>query len=341
MEMKVSDIAALVGGAIAGDPSLPITGLNGLKEAQPGDLCFLRSIKYADLLAESRATAVLVKEIVDNCAATMIVVNDPDFAFAQVMMHYQQQQTHHPKGIHPTAVIGEHVTLGANVAIDAHVRIADHARIGDNCILYAGVYIGHHCTIGPDTLIYPNVTIREECQVGARCILHSNSCIGSDGFGYAPMGGQWMKIPQVGCVILEDDVEIGSNTSVDRATFGETRIGQGTKIDNLVQIGHNVQIGKHSAIAGSVGIAGSAVIGNRVRVGAQSGVAGHLTVGDDVTIAGRGGVTKSVEPGKFVSGFPARDHQEERRIKVSLPRVPELLRRVRQLERELEALKEG
>lgn len=340
MNMTVGAIAALVGGQVSGDPDVQITGVNGVEEAATGDLCFVRSAQYLPHLANSHASAVLIQEAPADLAIPAILVPKPDLAFAMVLKYCETQQLHHPSGIHPAAVIDPTATLGQQVAVGACAVIEADARIADGAIIYPGVYVGRAVEIGAGSIIYPNVTLREETLVGAGCIIHAGATLGSDGFGYAQLQGAWMKIPQVGRVVLEDDVEIGSCTSIDRATFGETRIGKGTKIDNLVQIGHNVRIGEHCALAGMVGVAGSAILKDRVQVGASAGIKGHLTVGEGATVAARSGVIKSVEPGSIVSGFPAIDHQEERRVMVAQRRTPELVRRVRLLERELEALKD-
>ncbi len=340
MNLTVGDIAALVGGQVSGDSSVKITGVNGVDEAGEGDLCFIRGAQYFAQLEKSGASAVLIQEAPEGLAIPAILVPKPDLAFAMVLKYCETQQLRHPSGIHPAAVIDPSATLGENVAIGACAVIDADVHLGDGVVIYAGVYVGHASRIGAGSIIYPNVTIREETEIGAGCIVHAGAAIGSDGFGYAPLEGAWMKIPQVGRVVLEDDVEIGSCTSVDRATFGETRIGKGTKIDNLVQIGHNVRIGEHCALAGMVGVAGSAQLRDRVQVGASAGIKGHITVGDGAMVAARSGVVKSVEPGAVVSGFPAIDHDEERRVMVAQRRIPELIRRIRNLERELEALKE-
>jgi UDP-3-O-[3-hydroxymyristoyl] glucosamine N-acyltransferase len=340
MSMTLSAIAELVGGTLHGDGAVEITGVNGIEEARPGELVFVRDAKYAALLPKTRASAVLIRELPADCALPAVLVPHPDIAFLQVLKHFEQAQASHPEGIHPTAAIHPTATLGANVAVGAHVCIEANAVIGDNAVIYAGVYVGNGSSVGRDSILYPNVVVREQCTIGARCILHSSAIIGSDGFGFAPMGGQWIKVPQIGRVVIGDDVEIGSATCVDRATFGETRIGTGTKIDNLCQLGHNVVIGEHCAIAGTVGIAGSARIGNGVRIGASSGIAGHITIGDGATVAARAGVTSSVEPGAIVSGFPAIGHAEHRRVMVGQRRVPELLRRMKELERHIQALED-
>jgi len=228
--------------------------------------------------------------------------------------------------------------LGKDVALDAYAVVAPGARIGDRSVLYAGVYIGRETSIGPDCVIYPHVSIRERVKMGARCILHANSTIGSDGFGFASAGGRKLKIPQIGGVIMGDDVEIGSNTSIDRATTGNTTIGSGTKIDNLVQVGHNVVIGEHCTISGASAIAGSTIIGNNVTIGGQVGTAGHLKIGDNAVIGGRAGITNTVLANATVSGFPQNDHRVTRRILASMPFLPEALRRLRKLEKQVEDL---
>jgi len=340
MKMTVGEIATLVGGTVLGDAEVIITGVNGVDEAGTGELCFIRSARYLPNLNNSKASAVLIKEAPDSLKMPAILVDSPDLCFAMVLKHCEMNSLRHPEGIHDSAVVHPQATLGANVAVGACAVIERGVILEDGVVIYPGVYVGRDSRIGAETIIYPNVSIREETLIGARCIVHAGSSIGSDGFGYAPLHGQWMKIPQVGRVVLEDDVEVGSCTAIDRATFGETRIGKGTKIDNLVQIGHNVRIGEHCALAGMVGIAGSAVLQDGVQVGASAGLKGHLTVGQGATVAARSGVVRDVEPGSIVSGFPAIDHQEERRVLVAQRRVPELIRRIKSLERALEVLKE-
>lgn len=341
MDMTVADIAHLVGGTVQGDPTVCISGVNSVKDAQCGEITFIRAARYLPCLYTTKASAVLIAEAPPDAPdIPLIITPRPELAFAQLLPLCDLAIPPHPQGIHPQAAIAPTAILGREVAIDAHACLAAHCVLGDRVIIYPGVYIGQGVRIGNDSVIYPNVTLREGVELGARCTIHSGACIGSDGFGFAPIQGQWIKIPQVGRVILGDDVEIGSNTTIDRATFGLTRIGRGTKIDNLVQIGHNVEIGEHTVVAGMVGIAGSAVIGSHVRIGAAAGINGHIDIGDGATIGAWAGVTKSVAPGQIVSGFPAKDHALERRVLVAQTRVPELIRRVRQLEREVEELKD-
>jgi len=244
----------------------------------------------------------------------------------------------HPAGIHPTAIVDENVSIGKDVCLDAHVRVREGAVIGDGAIIYSGVHIGRGVQVGEQTVIYPNSTIRELCVIGKRCILHSNSVIGTDGFGFAPVGGIKAKIPQVGIVRLGDDVEIGANSAVDRATCGETVLEDGVKIDNLCQIGHNVRIGKHTTISGASAIAGSTTIGTNCTIGGQTGISGHLEIGDNVMSGGGTLILQSVPSDTIVSGRPAMEHRKNVRGVMALPRLPEAIRRIRTLEQRLEEL---
>lgn len=346
MDTTVGEIAALVGGTVAGEPVLRITGLNGIKQARPGELAFLGNRKYQCFLESTQASAILVPQDFEEPAPlegrAYIRVKSPYAAFVRVIQEYAPRaDAFHPQGIHPTAVVGKNVSLGKGAALDAHVCIADDAVIGDGAVLYAGCYVGRSSSVGAGTVLYPNVVLREGVTVGARCILHAGVVIGADGFGFAPVGGKWFKIPQTGIVIIGDDVEIGANSAVDRATFGATVVGRGTKIDNLVQIGHNVEIGEDSVISGMTGIAGSATIGNHVIIAGQVGVADHSEIGDGVTIGTRSGVSGSVEPGLVVSGFPLLKHKQDLRIHAAMKQLPEWPRRMRDIERRIETLEEG
>lgn len=338
MNKSVDEIAKIVSGTVVGDGSTRITGLNGIREAANGDLTFLGDPRYRPYLETTEAAAILVPPDLTHAPRPIIQVQNPHMAFALMLKDCEADILKHPTGIHPTAVVGDNVVLGENVALDAHVRVADECSIEDNAVLYAGTYLGRGCTVGEGTILYPNVVVREYTKIGARCIIHSNSSIGSDGFGYVARDGIQARIPQVGTVVLCDDVEIGSNSAVDRATSGQTFIGRGTKIDNLVQIGHNVRIGEHCVLAGGTVVAGSAIIGNHVTVGGVVAINGHLEIGDGVVIGGRSGITKSIEPGRTVSGYPAYDHGEAKRILMGQRRLPDALRRIKQLEARLEKL---
>jgi UDP-3-O-[3-hydroxymyristoyl] glucosamine N-acyltransferase len=342
MQINAIQIAEWVNGTIIkGDESVLISGVNSIENAQEGDLIFLRDKKYEPFLSNTQASAVLIPTeptvpIPDSL--TCIKVPDPEIAFLQILKHFELPKPFINKGIHSTAIIGENVQLDKNVAIGPYAFIGDNTTIGKNTVIFPHVYIGENCQIGEETLIFSNVTIREATIIGSKCIIHSGVCIGTDGFGFVFDGKKWIKVPQIGQVIIEDEVEIGSNTCIDRATFGETKIGTGTKIDNLVQIGHNVKIGKNCAIAATAGIAGSATIGNSVRIGAGAGINGHITIGNDVTIGAWSGVIKSVESAAIVSGFPAMEHSRAKRILVAQQYVPELLRRVKELETRIQKI---
>lgn len=344
MDKSLQEIAELVGGTLVGDGSVRVSGVNGIKQAGPKDLTFLAHPKYRTYLDTTQAAAVLVTLDTPELQIPAIRVKNPYVALSTLLTLIEAEMLRHPVGHHPTAVIGKNVTLGANVALGPHVVLEDDVTIGDNAILYAGVFVGWGSSIGPSSVLYPNVVVREGVRVGARCIIHAGTVIGSDGFGFVFSEGRQIKIPQIGGVVLEDDVEVGANSAVDRAAVGLTTIGQGTKIDNLVQIGHNVQIGKNCVISGQSGIAGSATIGNYVALGARAGVAGHLEIGDGVMVGALSGVTKTIASGKVVSGFPAKPHEDEKRIQASLRSVPALLRRMKELEdrvKELEGTLDG
>ena len=345
MRVTVRDIARLVGGTVIGDENQNVTGISSLTEARPGDISFLANPKYESFLSETRASAVLVASEYPVKHLVQIVVGNPDFAFARVVATYGPKAVPPPPGVHPTAVIGERVRLGRNIAIGAYTVIADGATVGDNTVLYPQVYIGNESHLGDDCLIYPQVVVRERCMLGNRVIVHAGVVIGSDGFGYASVEGVHHKIPQVGTVVVEDDVEIGANTCLDRARFGRTRIGKGTKIDNLVQIAHNVESGHHCIFVGQCGIAGSTKIGNHVILSGQCGVGGHLTIGDHAIVTGKAGVSKNIPPHLVVRGTPAQEIKSAQVQEVAVRRLPatqvmvkELLARVTELENRLATL---
>ncbi len=339
MEKPLYEIAKFLGGEIVGDGNVLIKGLSGIKEAKPGEITFIADSRYADLLDETEASAVIVSSDVSRDGEkTLIKCSDPRLAFINLVNLWAAHEIPHPTGIHPASVIGENVKLGNNVAIHAYVVIEDDVVIGDNAILYPHTYIGRTSRIGNDTLIYHDVTIRERVAIGDRVIIHSGARIGSDGFGFTSNNGFHRKVPQIGGVVIEDDVEVGANVTIDRGTFGPTRIGRGTKIDNLVQIGHNVSIGENCIIVALVGIAGSAEIGNGVTLAGQAGVAGHLKIGDNCVVGGRAGVTKSLPPNSRVSGMPAVPHEKEQKMKASVRRLPDLRKRLRSLEKRLASM---
>jgi len=338
VKKTLKEIAQMIGGEVIGDGNVVITGICGIKEAEEGDITFLANPKYLPLMQHTKASAIIASSDVKESPRPMIRTENPSLAFAKMVQLMAPNEIRHPRGIHPTVVIGKGVTLGKEVAIEPYAVIDDHAVIGDGTILYMGVYVGHHTRIGEGCLIYPHVTIRERVTVGDRVIIHSGSVIGSDGFGFSTVKGVHHKIPQIGTVIIEDDVEIGANVTIDRARFDKTWIKKGTKIDNLVQIAHNVVVGENSVIVSQTGISGSTEIGNNVILAGQSGIVGHITIGDNAVIAAQAGVTKSVPANTCVSGYPAKPHIQAKRMNAALQRLPELLKTIARLQKRIEEL---
>ena len=330
----------MVGGALTGDPEQLVTGLAGIREAMPGDISFVASAKYQPAVKTTRASVLIVGKDMDAAfGGTLIRVVNPSEAFVKLAAQVAPHPVSYQPGAHPTAIIAATVRLGKDVSIQPHAVIEDGAVIGDRTIIGAGSYIGHESRLGADCLLYARVSLRERTMVGDRVILHCGVVLGADGFGFETVGGQHQKIPQVGHVEIGDDVEIGANTTIDRGRFGRTRVGQGTKIDNLVQIGHNCVIGDHCIICALVGIAGSSIIGNQVTIAGQVGVAGHLTVGDRSIIMAQAGVTKDVPAGAMVLGAPAVPHKEFKRVNAAIQRLPETLAKVHELEQQLAELR--
>jgi len=338
MKIALSELAELLGGQLVkGAPTAVVSGFASLKEARQGDLSFYYDARYKDRLAKTQASAVLVPPALDSFPDNVacIVVDDPSRSFEKVVDVYGFHAAPFRAGIHPRAVIGKGVKADlTKISVGACAVIADRAVIADGVEIGAGCYVGQGAVIGSDSKLFPNVTVQEACELGERVILHSGCVIGADGFGYEFEKGRHRKVRQAGIVQVDSDVEIGAGTTVDRARFGRTWIGEGTKIDNLVQIGHNVVVGKHCIIVSGTAIAGSAVIGDYVVIAAQSGVAGHVSVGSYVTLGGRSGVTKDIPAGKMIyMGFPAVPVMEERRRIAGVSRLPQLSARVRKLEK--------
>lgn len=336
MSLTLPDLAALVGCASPPDASdQQFTGVASLDQAKSNEISFLGNPRYLPQLQTTRAGAVIVprSELTPPDGVFLLPVDNPSLAFAAIVDHFQKKQSTFIPGIHPGAHVAADVQLNPEkVSVKAGAVIESGARIGDGSEIGSGAYISHNVQIGNDCVIHANVSIRERCEIGARVILQPGAVIGSDGYGYEFADGKHVKIPQVGIVVLEDDVEIGANSCIDRARFGETRIGKGTKIDNLVQIGHNASIGDHCLIVSQTGIAGSAKLGNNVTVAAQCGISGHLQVGDSIILAGRAGVTKNLtEPGVYY-GMPARPMAKEQRRLASINLLPKLLKRLKKLE---------
>ena len=340
MQVKLAEIAEWIGAAIDGDDSLEITGLAKIEEAQSGNLSFIANPKCVKHIETTNASAVLVDMDFPASERTLLRIENPYFAFLQLAKRFYQQASQIEKGVHESAIVGEGTTIGADAAIGPFVFIGKDCRIGDNAIIFPGVVIGDNCEIGNNCLFYSNISIREQCKVGNNCIIHPGAVIGSDGFGFAFEGGRYHKLPQMGIVVLEDDVEIGANAANDRATMGETKICQGAKLDNLIQIAHNVEIGKHTAVAAQAGISGSTKIGQYVMIGGQAGLVGHINLADKAKIGAQAGVTKSVAEDQYVTGYPARPFRTEMREQASLTRLPELLRQFKQLQKKVQELEE-
>jgi len=338
MKKTLKEIANIINGKVIGDDNIVVTGISGIKEAKPGDLTFIANSKYISLLEQTKASAIITSPEITSSAKPLIHTDNPSLAFAKMVSLLAPNEVCHPEGIDKTAIIGKNVKLGKNVAIEAYCVIRDNAVIGDDTIIYAGVSIGHNTKIGNGCLLYPKVAIRERVEIGNRVIIHSGAVMGSDGFGFSTVEGVHHKIPQIGTVVIEDDVEIGANVTIDRARFGKTLIGKGTKIDNLVQIAHNVIIGEHSIIVAQSGISGSTTLGKNVIMAGQSGVVGHLMIGDNTVIAARSVVTKSLPPNSCVSGYPAKPHIQAKRINAHIQRLPEMANAINELKKRIEEL---
>lgn len=339
MKKTLREIADLVNGILLGDGDIEITGVTNIEDAGAADIAFAVP-PHLDKAALSSAAAVIIPNTVTDFSKPAIRVENPRVAFTELLKIYTPDILVEP-GIHATAVVGKDVSLGKNVAIMAYAVIADGAEIGDNTIIYPHTYIGTKVKIGSDSIVYPNVTVREYCHIGKGVILHSGAVIGSDGFGFITVEGRHQKVPQVGNVIIEDDVEIGANTTIDRATTGSTIVKQGTKIDNLVHLAHNVVVGENCFFVAQAGIAGSVKIGNNVTFAGQTGCAGHVTIGDNSVFAARAAVIGNVPAGSFYAGFPARPHKEWLRGEAGIHKVPDLIKKVRDLEKRLAAIEDN
>jgi UDP-3-O-[3-hydroxymyristoyl] glucosamine N-acyltransferase len=335
VSFTLQELASTSDGELVGDPKLKITGAASLAEATSGDISFFTNRKYIGLLRKTRASAVFVPpDFGEPLAAAQVRVSDPTKAFEQVMLKFAPKPITFAPGIHPSAIVGSNVRLGERVSIQPHVVIEADSKIGDDTVIGAGSYIGHETLIGSACLIYPLVSIRERSRIGSRVIIHSGAVIGADGFGFEMVDGRQQKIQQLGIVQIDDDVEIGANTTVDRARFGRTWIQQGVKIDNLVQIAHNVIIGKNSVIVAQTGISGSTRVGQRVIMGGQVGIAGHIEIGDGTMIAAQSGISNSV-PGGVWFGYPAVPLTEAKRQIAWIHRLGKLFARVKEIEKKL------
>lgn len=339
MKITPEVIASLTGGSIEGDGSVEIVGFAKIEEAKEGDISFISNPKYAQYASTTEASALLVADGFDAPAgvkATLIRVADPYTAIATLLEAFTPKNE--KKGIEQPCHIGNGVALGEDCYIGAFAYVGDGAKLGDNVKIFPHAYIGEGVVIGDGTVVRPNVTVYEGCRIGKRCILHSGCVIGADGFGFAPDGDEYRKIPQIGIVEIEDDVEIGANTTVDRATMGSTRIGRGTKLDNLIQVAHNVQLGSNNVIASQTGIAGSTVIGDCNRIGGQVGFAGHIKFGSRCEVGAQSGINKGYGDGRRMIGYPATDIETFARAAVLRRRLPQLFKDVEALKKEITKL---
>jgi UDP-3-O-[3-hydroxymyristoyl] glucosamine N-acyltransferase len=323
------------GGELLGDPAQKIIGAAPLMEATDGEVSFFGNPKYVAQLRKTRASAVFVPlDFSETIAAAQIRVSNPAKAFEQVVLKLAPKPVAFAPGVHSTAIVDSSVKLGARVSIQPHAVIEPGVSIGDDTVIGAGSYIGHETTLGPNCMIYPRVTIRERTRIGARVVIHSGAVIGADGFGFESAQGRYEKVPQVGMVQIDDDVEIGANTTIDRARFGRTWIQQGAKIDNLVQVAHNVVIGKNTVIAAQTGIAGSVRIGQRVLIGGQAGIIGHIEIGDDTAIGAQSGISKNISGGAWWAS-PAVPLAEAKQHLAWVRRLGKLIERVKAIENKL------
>jgi len=338
-QLTTGAIARLIDGVVEGDESVEITGLSGLTDAVAGQITFLANPKYEGLVEQTKASAVIVgSEWKGKAQCVVIRVKNSDSAFAKLAGLFAPENPVRKPGIHSMACVSASAKIGKDVFIGPFCVVEEGTTIGDRTVINAGCWIGNNAVIGNDCFLYAGVSIRERVIMGDRVIIHNGAVVGSDGFGYARQGESWIKIPQIGTVEIGNDVEIGANVTIDRARFGKTSIGNGVKIDNLVQIAHNVKVGDNTAMAAQVGISGSTVVGRNVRIGGQAGVAGHITVGDNSIVGAQAGVTKDVAQGIMVSGYPAMPHQKAGELHAHMMRIPKLKERVAGLEKKIAEL---
>ncbi len=337
--MNLHELSSLISGRTIGNPDTVITGVAGLEEAKAGDITYLVDKKNLKEITSLKASAIIAKQEIEGLSSNWIIVDNPQFAFAKTLEIFYKPPTK-PSGISEQAVIGSNVSIGSDVSIHPLAFIGDDVEIGTRVTIMPGVYVGSGVKIGDDCCIYPNVTIRENVILGNNVIIQSGAVIGSDGFGYVLEKGEHYKIPQVGGVIIEDSVEIGANVTIDKATLGYTIIGRGTKIDNLVQVAHNVRIGKNCIIISQVGISGSVEIGDNAILAGQVGVRDHVKIGPCAIIGSQSGIANDIPEGQVFSGTPAIPHKTWLRAQSVYSRLPEYVKRLQKLERTLETTPE-
>lgn len=340
LSYSARELAEIVSGEVIGDFNKLITGVAGVSESDQQEITFAENEKYLKAAEESNAGVIIVPENLKTSKKTIITVKNPRLAYAKIASLFAPDVFYKP-GIHPSAVVSKSATIGNNVSIHPQVVIDDNVVIADNTVLAPGVYLGKGVKIGSNTIIHPNVVIEYNSIIGSDVIIHGGTVIGSDGYGFVSVVDGHHKIPQLGNVIIEDRVEIGANVTIDRGTSGSTVVGKGTKIDNLVQIAHNVKIGADCLIIAQVGIAGSAELGERVILAGKTGVVGHIKVADHVTVASNSLVTKDMPSAVFYSGSPAQDHKTELREQAARRKLPKLLKTVKKLEKKILQMEGG
>ncbi len=336
MTFPALQIALLVNGKVEGDPDKTVVSFGKIEEAKEGELSFLANPKYEEYLYTSKASVIIINEnfvLKQPVNATLIRVRDAYSAFAVLLAKYQELKQQQLSGVQEPSYIAKTASYGENVFIGAFSYLGENVKVGNNTKIYPNAYIGDNVSIGNNCIIHPGVKIYHDCSIGNHVTIHGGTIIGSDGFGFAPQAdGSFKKVPQIGNVVIEDYVEIGANTTIDRATIGSTIIKAGAKLDNLIQVAHNVEIGQSTVIAAQAGISGSTKIGNGVMIGGQAGIVGHIQLGDGAKVNAQSGVSKSIEPGKAVTGSPAYEYTAALRSQAITRKLPELEKRIKELE---------
>ncbi|MDR2791866.1 MAG: UDP-3-O-(3-hydroxymyristoyl)glucosamine N-acyltransferase [Tannerellaceae bacterium] len=342
MEFSAGQIAGFLQGTVHGDPDAKVNTFAKIEEARKGSLSFLANPKYEHYIYDTEASVVLVNRGFVPCrpiGATLVEVENAYSALAVLMSKVEENRPCR-KGVSSTACIAQSAHIGKNVYIGAFAYIGEHTTVGANCLIYPHACLGDHVSVGEGTIVYPHVTIYDDCLIGANCVLHAGAVVGSDGFGFAPEGDNYNKIPQTGNVVVEDEVEIGANTTIDRAVMGSTVIRRGVKLDNLIQIAHNVEVGENTVMAAQAGIAGSVKVGKHCMLGGQVGVSGHLRIADNVCIGAQSGILGNIkEAGTVVMGTPSQPIKRYMRSSALFRRLPEMSNALNELQREVESLK--
>ncbi|HEX8960832.1 MAG TPA: UDP-3-O-(3-hydroxymyristoyl)glucosamine N-acyltransferase [Geobacteraceae bacterium] len=339
MEKSLKELAEYLGGRVIGDENVRVRGLASLDDAGPGEITFLANPRYASKVAATRATAVVLPPGAERHGRDVVEVKDPYLAFAKLLTLFTSRPFR-ARGVMPGAYVGVNVVMGDEITIHPGAHVADGVRLGNRVTLHPGVVLYEGVELGDDVTLHANVSVRERCRIGSRVIIHGGTVIGTDGFGYAPDGTGWYKIPQVGIVVIEDDVEIGANATIDRAALEITLIRRGTKIDNLVQVAHNCVLGENCMIMSQVGVSGSSKLGEHVILTGQVGVAGHLEIGANTMVGAKSGVPGNLPANGMFSGIPAIPHKEWLRAMGTVPKLPDMRKAVNALEKRVQELEE-